>query len=161
MKIKDFEDYTINRDGKVYNTKFDRFLKPCLNNKGYLFIKLYKNGKVKTFGIHQLLALTYIPNTDNKPEVDHIDQNTSNNSLSNLRWATRGEQNENRGAYGEIPHKLISYENKKNGYKYYKIQKQGYFNKVLNVEKYTLKDAVDLRRSFLMYYKLEAIPQDK
>ena len=161
MEIEGYEDYTIDENGNVFNTKFNRFLNPCLSEKGYLQVGLYKNGKSKTFGIHQLLALTYIPNAENKPTVDHIDINPSNNSLSNLRWATRGEQNENRGAYGEIKHKLICYEYKKNGYKYYCIKKQGYFHKFLNVEKYTLKDAVDLRRSFLMYYKLPPIPQDK
>ena len=162
MKIKDFEDYTIDREGNVFNTKFDRFLKPCLNNYGYLRVSLSKNGKQKSFGLHRLLGLAYIPNPNNKPEVDHKDRNTFNNSLSNLRWATREEQLENRGAFGEIPHKFICYSyDKKTGYKYYCIKKQGYFNKALNVEKYTLKDAVDLRRSFLMYYKLPPIPQDE
>ena len=161
-EIKDFDNYTIDREGNVFNTKFDRFLNPYVRKDGYLQVSLYKNGKVKTFGIHQLLALTYIPNPDNKPTVDHIDQTTSNNSLSNLRWATYSEQSENQGSKGEIPHKYIRYYlDKRNGHKYYKIQKKGYFEKILNVEKYTLKDAVDLRRSFLMYYKLEAIPQDK
>ena len=159
MEIKDFEDYTIDRDGKVFNTKFDRFLNPSINNFGYLRLSLTKNGKSKTFGIHQLLALAYIPNPENKPEVDHIDINPSNNSLSNLRWATRGEQNENRRAFGEIKHKLISY-NYITGNKYYCIAKKGYFHKFLNVNKYTLKDAVDLRRSFLMFHKLPPIPQD-
>ena len=161
-EIKGYEDYTIYRDGKVFNTKFDRFLNPCLRKDGYLQVCLSKNGKAKSFGLHQLLALAYIPNPENKPTVDHIDINPSNNNLSNLRWATQSEQLENQNAYGEIKHKLISYLYKNKGkHKYYRIQKEGYFNKMLNVEKYTLKDAVDLRRSFLMYYKLEAIPQDK
>ena len=160
-EIKGYDNYTIDREGKVFNTKFDRFLNPSLNKEGYLQLTLSKNGKVKTFSLHQLLALAYIPNPENKPTVDHIDVNTSNNNLSNLRWATQSEQNENRGAYGEIKHKLICYEYKKNGYKYYCIKKKGYFHKLLNVEKYTLKDVVDLRRSFLMYYKLPPIPQDK
>mgnify|MGYP003679769220 CR=1 FL=1 len=161
-EIKGYKDYTIDREGKVWSKYNDRFLNPSLTKKGYLNITLYKNGKSKTHYIHGLLALTYIPNPENKPTVDHIDINPSNNSLSNLRWATEAEQNENRGAYGEIKHKLICYEYKKNGkYKYYHIQKEGYFKKLLNVNKYTLKDAVDLRRSFLMYYKLEAIPQDE
>ena len=161
-EIKGYENYTIDREGKVFNTKFDRFLNPYLTKKGYLVVCLSKNGKHKMFQIHRLLGLAYIPNLENKPTVDHIDINPSNNSLNNLRWATHSEQQENQNAYGEIKHKLISYYyDKKSGYKYYQIQKIGYFNKCLNVNKYTLKDAVDLRRSFLMYYKLEAIPQDK
>ena len=160
MEIKDYEDYTIDREGNVWSKKTNRFLKSSLNKGGYLVLSLYKNGKEKRHYIHRLLGLTYIPNPENKPTVDHIDQNTSNNSLSNLRWATRLEQIENRGNWGEIPNKLISYYfNKRSGHKYYRIQKKGYFNKVLNVNDYTLKDAVDLRRSFLMYYKLPPIPQ--
>ena len=131
-EIKDFEDYTIDRDGNVFNTKFNRFLNPSLKKKGYLQVSLSKNGKQTTCGIHRLLALAFIPNPENKPEVDHIDINTSNNSLNNLRWATKKEQQENRGAYGEIPHKFISYEYKKNGYKYYQIAKKGYFHKLVN-----------------------------
>tara|TARA_R110000787_G_scaffold264079_1_gene370012 strand:+ start:28 stop:519 length:492 start_codon:yes stop_codon:yes gene_type:complete len=161
-EIKDFENYTIDRDGNVFNTKFDRFLNPSVTKEGYLHVGLSKNGKQKRFGIHQLLALTYIPNPENKPTVDHIDINTSNNSLSNLRWATHSEQIENRGNWGEIKHKLICYSyDKKNGRKYYKIRKEGYFQKYLNLDKYTLKDAVDLRRSLLMFHKLPPIPQDK
>jgi hypothetical protein len=162
MEIKNFENYTIDRDGNVFNTKFNRFLNPCLNKDGYLQVSLCKNGKQKGFRIHQLLALTYIPNPENKPTVDHIDINPSNNSLSNLRWATRKEQQENTRAYGEIKHKHICYSyDKKTGYKYYCIKKEGYFNKALNVNKYTLKDAVDLRRSLLMYHKLPPIPQEE
>jgi hypothetical protein len=162
MEIEGYEDYTIDREGKLWSKKTNIFMKPYVNKDGYLYVRLSKNGKQKTFGIHRLLGLAYIPNPENKPTVDHIDINTSNNSLSNLRWATRKEQQENKKAYGEIPHKLISYSyDKRNGHKYYRIAKKGYFHKFLNVEKYTLKDVVDLRRSFLMFHKLEAIPQDK
>lgn len=45
--------------------------------------------------IHRLVAETFIPNPDEKPTVDHIDRDTTNNSLSNLRWATHSEQREN------------------------------------------------------------------
>ena len=162
MEIKNFEDYTISENGDVWSKYSDRFLKSSISHKGYINVSLYKNGKQKTFGIHRLLAMAYIPNPDNKPTVDHIDINPSNNSLSNLRWATREEQQENQNAYGEIPHKHICYNyHKKSGNKYYQIKKEGYFTKKLNINKYTLKDAVDLRRSLLMYHKLPPIPQEE
>ena len=59
-----------------------------------------ETGKHSIRKIHVLLALTWIPNPDNKPTVDHWDCNPSNNSLDNLRWATRQEQNWNRVAQG-------------------------------------------------------------
>ena len=50
--------------------------------------------------VHRLVALCYIPNPDNKPTVDHIlSKETTNNNVSNLRWATRSEQNINKGMY--------------------------------------------------------------
>mgnify|MGYP003650916158 CR=1 FL=1 len=160
MEIEGYEDYTIDRDGNVWSKKTNIFMKPRVN--GYLYVGVCKNGKEKIFTLHRLLAMAYIPNPENKPEVDHKDRNTFNNSLSNLRWATREEQMENRGNWGEIKHKLICYSyDKKNDNKYYKIRKEGYFQKYLNVDKYTLKDAVDLRRSLLMFHKLPPIPQDE
>jgi hypothetical protein len=53
--------------------------------------------KVKQFLLARLLALHFIPNPLNKKEVDHIDRNPLNNSLSNLRWATRTENCLNKG----------------------------------------------------------------
>ena len=156
MEIEGFENYTINESGNIYSKKRNIFMKYCINKKGYLIISLSKNGKKKTFYLHRLLALAFIPNTNNYPEVDHIDINTSNNNLSNLRWATSSMQNENRKGYGEIKHKYISYAYKNKGKnKYYNIEKKGYFQYKLNVEKYTLDDAIDLRRSLLMFHDLD------
>ena len=52
---------------------------------------LSKNNKSKKCSLHRLLALQYIPNLENKPQVDHIDKNPGNNCLTNLRWVTRSE----------------------------------------------------------------------
>ena len=58
---------------------------------GYEFIILYKDGKGKNFYIHRLVALAFIPNIDNKSQVNHIDENKSNNCVSNLEWVTNNE----------------------------------------------------------------------
>jgi hypothetical protein len=50
----------------------------------------------KTHSIHRLLAITFIPNPDNKPLIDHIDRCRHNNNLSNLRWATWDENMNNK-----------------------------------------------------------------
>lgn len=54
----------------------------------------------KVHKLHRLIAETFIPNPENKPTVDHIDRNGLNNHVSNLRWATHSEQNDNRSKPG-------------------------------------------------------------
>ena len=97
MKIKGFEDYSIYEDGRVIN-KHGRELKCWIGTHGYKRIGLRKDGKQKQLKIHRLLALHFIENT--RPliaiTVDHIDRDKLNNSLENLRWATREEQQANR-----------------------------------------------------------------
>ena len=58
--------------------------------------------KGKYYRGHRLIAQTFIPNAENKPTVDHIDRNTLNNHVSNLRWATQSEQNTNQGKRGRF-----------------------------------------------------------
>ena len=66
------------------------------NNKGYLIIDLYKNGKRKHYSIHRLVAQAFIPNPDNLPIVNHKDENKENNNVDNLEWCTY-EYNNNYG----------------------------------------------------------------
>ena len=97
MKIKGYEDYSIYEDGRVIN-KNGLVMKSRIGTQGYKELHLCKDGKHKTFRLHRLLALHFIENT--RPliaiTVDHIDRDKLNNSLENLRWATREEQQANR-----------------------------------------------------------------
>ena len=68
-----------------------REIKPQKDKKGYMLVSLCKNGKVKQFYAHRLLALHFIPNPENKPEVDHINGIRDDNRLENLRWVTHKE----------------------------------------------------------------------
>ena len=67
---------------------------------GYLCVGLNKNGKRKTFKVHRLVAITFIPNIDNLPEVNHKDENKSNNCVDNLEWCTH-DYNSNYGTRGK------------------------------------------------------------
>lgn len=99
--IKGYEGiYAITSCGKVWSYKNKRFIIPRPNEKGYLRIKLYKNGSYKTFGVHRLVAEAYIPNPENKEQVNHKDENKSNNCVNNLEWMTNKE-NANYGTRNE------------------------------------------------------------
>jgi hypothetical protein len=103
MEVEGYPNYLIYEDGRVWS-KFGkgRFLKQNSDGCGYLFVVLQKNGTRKQVTIHRLLGKAYIPNPENKPQVDHIDNNRQNNDISNLRWVTHGENNRNKAAYGEV-----------------------------------------------------------
>ena len=72
-----------------------KFLKLVKDNNGYEVVTLSKNGKAKTHKFHRLLAMAFIANPDNKPYIDHIDTNRTNNNLDNLRWVTQEENSNN------------------------------------------------------------------
>ena len=94
--IIEYETYSVSLFGNVRNNTTNRILKPRKTKIGYLLVCLYKNKIRKTFSIHRLVALAFIPNPENKFCVDHIDNNPSNNNLTNLRWATLTENQMNR-----------------------------------------------------------------
>jgi hypothetical protein len=66
------------------------------DKRGYFHLALSKNGKMKNYFVHRIVALTFLPNDDplNKTQVNHIDGNKSNNSTSNLEWCSRTENKE-------------------------------------------------------------------
>ena len=80
--------YAVTSCGKVWSYKRKKFLEPAADRKGYLYVNLHKDGKVKSYKIHRLVAMAYIPNPDNLPQVDHIDNDKTHNYLNNLQWIT-------------------------------------------------------------------------
>lgn len=104
--------YGITMSGRVWSYRRKKFLRPGINNKGYLLVYLSKNGKVKGFTIHRLVAETYIPNPDNQPQVGHIDENPKNNCWDNLYW-TNAKNNNNYGSHNEKISKALKSYNEK------------------------------------------------
>lgn len=89
--IKGYEElYQISNYGRVKSYKMNIYgslRTPKQNQKGYLQINISdKNHVTKTYQIHRLVAYAFIPNTDNKPQINHIDGNIKNNCVSNLEW---------------------------------------------------------------------------
>lgn len=87
-----FAPYSITEEGRVYSHLKKRYLTPAKHTLGYLqvYLKHYDNTR-RWHKIHRLVALLFIPNPDNKPEVDHLDNNRANNHKDNLQWVTHKE----------------------------------------------------------------------
>lgn len=68
-----------------------KILKPRINHDGYVQINLHKNSIRKTVSVHRIVAIAFIPNTENKREVNHVDENKANNHVSNLQWCSPKE----------------------------------------------------------------------
>ena len=90
--IKGYEGlYAITSCGKVWSYRRQRFLKASMSKDGYMRVGLHKNGKSRTIEIHRLVAEAYIPNPENKPQVNHKDEIKTHNYINNLEWATNKE----------------------------------------------------------------------
>ena len=87
--IKGYEGfYGVSDQGRVRSLKFgkERILKPIRNQQGYILVCLCKNREKKMCKIHRLVAQAFIPNPDNLPQVNHRDEDKTNNYVQNLEW---------------------------------------------------------------------------
>lgn len=102
--LVDFPNYCVSNKGRVKskdhiielaNGKYmrkGRILKQLCRGSGYYFVIISNSqGRFISLDVHKLVALTFIPNPLNKPQVNHIDGNKKNNNVSNLEWATAKE----------------------------------------------------------------------
>lgn len=85
-RIKSLER-TINYGNRLYHKK-ETFMKQVLDKRGYPCVKLNKDNCVKGISFHRIVAQTFIPNPNNKPQVNHKDGNKLNNCVENLEWVT-------------------------------------------------------------------------
>jgi hypothetical protein len=93
--IDGYESYAISSFGRVKNTKTGRILKAADNKDGYLRINLCEDATRKTFTVHRLVACAFINNPNDKECVDHKNNDKTNNHISNLRFATNKENQQN------------------------------------------------------------------
>lgn len=92
----DYDMYEVSNLGKVRNKNTGRILKQS-NRGGYMRLSLQNNQTSKScVSVHRLVAKEFIENLENKPQVNHIDKNRSNNIVSNLEWTTAKENNVHR-----------------------------------------------------------------
>lgn len=81
--------YAATSCGRIWSHTHKKFLKQKINSSGYRAVQLCKNGKVKELLVHRLIAMTYLTNDLNLPEINHKDENKLNNALNNLEWCTK------------------------------------------------------------------------
>ena len=98
--------------GKFNYFKEEKILNPSTHKNGYLAIGLTKENKTKTFKVHRIVALHFIDNFLNKPEINHIDSDKSNNNVLNLEWCTSKENKEH-----AVKNKLNAFGEKSSGSK--------------------------------------------
>tara|TARA_R110000796_G_scaffold242742_1_gene364997 strand:- start:77 stop:553 length:477 start_codon:yes stop_codon:yes gene_type:complete len=151
MEIQSFPLYMVYPDGTVFTRIRRKFLKQNVNQGGYHRVCLSRDGKQKMFCVHRLVGEAFIPNPDNKPELDHINQDKSDNRIENLRWVTSSENNQNKGIMitNTSGHKNICY---------HKHSDRWQFRKEINNVKYqkyfrTKIEAIVYKFCFILTHK--------
>lgn len=88
--------YQVNNLGQVKSLRKNILLSPSIKKNGYYQVVLQSNGFKKYISVHRLVAIAFLDNPKNHPQVNHIDENKSNNCVWNLEWCT-AEYNTNYG----------------------------------------------------------------
>jgi len=90
--LPEYPNYIITRDGKVYNSQRNRYLTIKNNVNGYPGVALTRTDKTrKNIYIHRLIALLFVDNPNNCPEINHIDFDKTNNNVENLEWVSKSD----------------------------------------------------------------------
>ena len=88
-KINNFSHYRIYNNGKIYSEFINKFITPTEDSNGYLQNTIVDDfGNRKTIKNHRLVAIAFLPNPNNYPDVNHKDFNRKNNHVTNLEWCT-------------------------------------------------------------------------
>ena len=107
--------YGATKDGRIFCLRTEKELKYQNSVDNYKRVYLINKDGTKQYSVARLIGTTFIPNPENKPEIDHIDRNRQNNNVNNLKWATDEEQCLNKKGWGKFPRFIhLEKDNEKN-----------------------------------------------
>ena len=95
-------EYQVSNLGRVRRMPKGTIKTATKNHAGYERVELWKENKGRKFSVHRLVAEAFIPNPEHKPEVNHLDENKSNNRADNLEWCTNVENHQ----YGTVNERI-------------------------------------------------------
>jgi hypothetical protein len=158
MEVKNYPNYLIYNDGRVYSKKRKIFLKQFRRNiDNYLCVYLCMNGKYKNYNIHRLVGEHYLPLVEGKDMIDHIDRNKTNNNVSNLRWCNHSENGRNIGFQrnNKLKHKHIT-KTKWNTFTFIIKRSNIGFSKTFKI----LDECIEYRNNFIKEHFMEILLPD-
>ena len=140
--------YEVSNHGNVRSLKCGRVrvMKKSRNPENYEKLCLVKRKEKYTVSVHRLVGDAFLESVEGKTTIDHIDQNPSNNHVSNLRWADATDQNINRKQYSNTGHKNISWSSVSGNFH---VLVRRYGTILLNVSFNNIQDAIKGRDEFL------------
>lgn len=97
--IPGFERYEVSNMGCV--RRGNKLIKPCPDSYGYRQVNVYRDGKRYCRKVYRLVMQAFVPNTENKPHIDHVNRDRSDDRLENLRWVTVSENCRNKEGFIE------------------------------------------------------------
>lgn len=143
-----FPEYSIDERGNVFSNVLKTYMCQYFDNHGYLCVIINKDNKIHSKRVHRLVALTFIPNPQNKPQVNHKDGDKTNNEKVNLEWVTNLENSMHAVENGLMPHSKI---NKDQAHVICQMLQRGdcvaFISKELKVPYFTVS-AIRLRRNW-------------
>ena len=89
-RVRSLERTVIRKNGVTLKVP-EKILKPKARRDGYLTVNIYKNAVCKNYYIHRVVSTAFLPNPDNKPQVNHLSEEKTDNSVENLEWCTAKE----------------------------------------------------------------------
>ena len=131
--------YKVSNKGRIKtidlkNNKKVKILKLKKDSRGYYYITMVIKGERKNFRVHRLVAETFIPNTDNKPCVDHINTIKTDNRVQNLRWVTHKENMHNETTEQHVSNAIKGRKYSEEAKRNMRIGQEKYMKKIICVE---------------------------